>query len=255
MARGLGVVAGRSRYQAIFRRLHSAALVGRNYGPGEVGDSGEIVALRYMCRANPAASAVFDIGANVGDWTVQAAQTWPSATIHAFEPSATVYGELEKATAGLKVRRVRSALSDHSGEAVLYAVPSRSALSSLHARDLSVHGMSMTEREVVPLTTLDEYCESNVIERIDVLKIDAEGHDLSVLKGGERMLTAGRIGFVQFEFGGANIDSRTFLRDFITLLGPTHKVSRLLADGLEPVKYSEREEVFITANFLAEPRG
>jgi FkbM family methyltransferase len=254
-AKGLAVVAGKSRYQRAFTRLHSAALIGRNYGPSDVAKSGELVALRHMAGARPAASVVFDVGANVGDWTRQAAQSWPAATIHAFEPSAVVFAQLETMTAGLRVRLVRSALSDHSGEAVLHAVPSQSELSSLHERNLSSHGMVMTEHEVVQLTTIDDYCRSHAIEHIDVLKIDAEGHDLAVLAGAERMLGAGAVGFVQFEFGGANIDSRTFLRDFVTLLSATHDLSRLLADGLEPLAYSEREEVFITANFLATPRG
>jgi FkbM family methyltransferase len=255
MGKGLSVVAGKSRYQRVFTRLHSAALIGRNYGPSDVAKSGELVVLGHMVGARPATSVVFDVGANVGDWTLQAARSWPAATIHAFEPSAVVFGELERVTAGLNVRRVRSALSDHSGEAVLHSVPSQSGLSSLHDRDLSSHGMVMTEHEVVQLTTIDDYCQANAIEHIDVLKVDAEGHDLAVLAGAERMLAAGRVGFVQFEFGGANIDSRTFLRDFLSLLGPTHDLSRLLADGLEPLAYSEREEIFITANFLAIPRS
>jgi FkbM family methyltransferase len=252
--KGISVVAGKSRYQRVFTRLHSAALIGRNFGPSDVAKSGELVALGHMAGAQPASSVIFDVGANVGDWTLQAARLWPAATIHAFEPSAAVFDELAKATAGLNVRLVQSALSDRSGVAVLHAVPSQSGLSSLHDRDLSSHGMVMTERQVVPLTTIDDYCVANALEHIDVLKIDAEGHDLKVLAGAERMLATGRVGFVQFEFGGANIDSRTFLRDFVSLLGSTHDLARLLADGLEPLAYSEREEIFITANFLATPR-
>jgi FkbM family methyltransferase len=254
IGKGLSVVAGKSRYQRVFTRLYAVALVGRNYGPSDVEKSGELVALAYMADARPAASVVFDVGANVGAWTRQAARSWPAATIHAFEPSAAVFAQLQKATADLNVRRVQSALSDRSGEAVLHAVPSLSGLSSLHDRDLTSHGMAMTEHEVVQLTTIDDYCRANAIEHIDVLKVDAEGHDLAVLAGAEAMLAAGQVGFIQFEFGGANIDSRTFVRDFVNLLGPTHDVSRLLADGLESLAYSEREEIFITANFLAIPR-
>ncbi len=251
VGRSLAIFAGRARYQRTFRRLHSATLAGRNYGPSDVARSGEIVALRHMRTSVPDATVIFDVGANAGDWTTQAAHLWPTANIHAFEPSVAMYRKLEKTTAELNVTCVRSAVSDHVGEAVLHGVLSQSGLSSLYERDLSTHGMSMTEQEVVALVTIDEYCIDNNIAHIDVLKIDAEGHDLAVLVGSAGMLAEGRIGFVQFEFGGANIDSRTFLRDFINLLGPSHDIFRLLVDGLEKVIYSEREEVFITANYLA----
>ena len=101
------------------------------------------------------------------------------------------------------------------------------------------------------MTTVDAYCAAEGIERVDYLKVDAEGHDLAVLQGAAGMLEVG-VRFVQFEFGGGNIDSRTFLRDFVRLLEPRYRISRVLTDGLEPVDYSERDEVFLTTNFLAE---
>jgi hypothetical protein len=110
----------------------------------------------------------------------------------------------------------------------------------------------MDRVERIALTTLDSYCAFEGIQKIDFLKIDAEGHDLEVLKGASTMLAEGRITYVQFEFGGANIDSRTFLRDFVTLLTPRYSLWRLLSDGVELLEYSEREEIFITTNFLAE---
>ena len=59
----------------------------------------------------------------------------------------------------------------------------------------------------------------------------------------------------QFEFGGTDIDSRIFLRDFFRLFEPTHRVHRLVRDGMESLDYSERAEVFDTSHFLALPRG
>jgi hypothetical protein len=127
-------------------------------------------------------------------------------------------------------------------------------LSSLEARDLADHGIAVRDVVSVVTTTVDEFCSSRGIEAVDLLKVDAEGHDLAVLEGAATMLREARIAFVQFEFGGGNIDARTFIRDFLHVLGGSYAVSRVLFDGLEPVVYSEREEVFVTANYLAERR-
>ena len=241
---------GRLRFQRTWRVLHQASLLGLNYGRATVDESGEEFALRYAAQRVPDAQVLFDVGANAGDWTLAAQRTWPQAAVHAFEPSTDTYRRLVERTSGAVC--VQAALGDVETDATLYAVAGQSGLSSLHRRDLAAHDMTMTAAESVHVTTLDAYCAENGIDRIDYLKIDAEGNDLAVLQGASRMLAAGAIRFVQFEFGGCNIDSRTFLRDFVRLLEPEFRVSRMLADGLEPLDYSERDEVFITSNFLAE---
>ena len=90
--------------------------------------------------------------------------------------------------------------------------------------------------------------------RIDYLKLDIEGHELFALKGGARMLAERRVRFVQFEFGEANVDFRTYIRDFHSLLGPDYCLHRIVADGLRqiPAYSAELEEVFATINYLAE---
>jgi hypothetical protein len=51
--------------------------------------------------------------------------------------------------------------------------------------------------------------------------------------------------------GVANLDTRTFLRDFVNLLEPGHPVYRILRDGLGRLNYSVKEESFSEANFFA----
>jgi hypothetical protein len=55
---------------------------------------------------------------------------------------------------------------------------------------------------------------------------------------------------VQFEFGGTALDSKVFLRDFLDVLDG-YRVYRIVRDGLDPVGYTERAEVFTFSNFLA----
>jgi hypothetical protein len=108
----------------------------------------------------------------------------------------------------------------------------------------------------VELRTLDDFCAERGIGRIDLLKIDVEGHELRVLEGARGLLEADAIGFIQFEFNATNIDSRSFFRDFYELLSPRYRLSRIVRDGLYPIgAYSPRHELFVgPVNYLAEHR-
>jgi hypothetical protein len=70
------------------------------------------------------------------------------------------------------------------------------------------------------------------------------------------MLLEGRISAIQWEFGGCNIDSRTFFRDFFYLLDDQYRIYRVVKDGIYPVaRYWENLEIFDTVNYFAERRG
>ena len=61
---------------------------------------------------------------------------------------------------------------------------------------------SQTNGPHIPVncTTLDAYCSKNDITRVGLLKIDTEGFDLEVLRGGENLLARRAVGFVYAEF-------------------------------------------------------
>ena len=62
--------------------------------------------------------------------------------------------------------------------------------------------------ETITLTTLDIYCEERGIEEIGLLKIDTEGFDLEVLKGGAEMLKHQRVSFIQTEAGMTRFNTK-----------------------------------------------
>ena len=100
---------------------------------------------------------------------------------------------------------------------------------------------------------LDEFCSDHKIEHIHFLKMDVEGNELNILNGAKRMIENDSIDFIQFEFGGCNIDSRTFFQDFFYLLKERYRIYRILKNGLYPIdSYSEKYEIFITTNYLAQ---
>lgn len=249
--RVIGGSYGRRRFQGVYKRLHELSLTGLNYGYSDPFLNGEHAFLDRVAEtwgARPV--VVFDVGAFHGDWSRAVLERNGAAVVHAFEPLPGSYAKLEEEL-GERARLHRSAVGATAGEAEMTAPESSPDWASLHVRDLSRFGVRAVPVGVVPVRTIDEFCEKEEIARIDMVKLDTEGNELAVLTGAQRMLGARAIDVIQFEFGGANIDSRVFLRDIIGLLEPTYEVFRVLRDGLQPVEVDERAEIFTYANFVA----
>ena len=245
------MVAARKAFQPAFRVLRSVSAAGMNFQPGHFSRSGELAVLERIRALGTDVRTVVDVGANIGEWSRSAAAIFPEATIHAFEPASDTFRLLQQRLAGERVVAVHGALSDTSGTRTLRSVPGMNWMSSLEELDLTRLNVEASETEDVPCFTLDEYCVEHGLDRIDILKIDTEGHELAVLRGARDLLERGAIGYLQFELGAANLDTRTFLKDFVTLLEPRYRVYRILRDGLDPITYSAKEESFAEANFYA----
>ena len=103
---------------------------------------------------------------------------------------------------------------------------------------------------VKTLTFLNFYDKQLNKSTIDLLKIDIEGHELEAFAGFGRSLNFIRV--IQFEFGGCNIDTRTFFKDFWYFFKKNkfdiYRVSPFGPMRLE--RYSENYECFRTSNYL-----
>lgn len=228
-----------------------ALLQGKGAGSFSIDDEVRL-ALRLM-HGNEL--VLLDVGANKGLWTSallkQAANRFCAAYL--FEPSAHNL-LLLGAIADARVTIVPAAVGAVAGRAVLYADSPGSGLASLTRRNLAHKGLKLDREEAVDLITIDEFVSGRGLTRVDFMKIDVEGHDLDVLKGAEASLRSGLVRALSFEMGGANVDTRTFFRDFWELLRDcgfdVWRVSPTF--GLIPVpKYIERDEVFVTTNYMA----
>jgi FkbM family methyltransferase len=178
---------------------------------------------------------VVDVGANVGEWSRSllevAAHRGRTAEIalHAFEPATDTFEQLAKTLDNPAVSLHRVALSDHSGTMTLHIAGPASELNSLHG----VPGVNTTGEDVVT-TTLDAYARRASLGRIDLLKVDTEGHDLAVLEGAAGLLREGRIAVIQFEYNQTWIYARRYLRDAFRLLEPLgYRLGKLTPCGVE----------------------
>lgn len=203
----------------------------------------------------PCCRTVFDVGANIGDWTALALAINPGLSIHSFEPTPSIYDRLTARGLPPQVRAVPMGLSDAPGRCTI-VVPKRDiGMTSLHGRaSLNECGLgSETQTSEVELTTVDRYIDASQINEVDLMKIDVEGHELRVLRGAMQSLAAGRIGLMQIEYGGAYIDARTMLLDIFELLRPHgYRLFKLYTNGLRPAEgYDPRLETFRYSNWVA----
>ena len=124
----------------------------------------------------------FDIGANVGVYTVaMARRVSPSGHVHAFEPSPATFVALRQSVQlnGLQNVTLRSeALSDAVGEAEL-AVTAESGLTGLGDTGRG----TVVERRKVATATVDSYVERYDLRGISLIKLDVEGYEGHVLRG------------------------------------------------------------------------
>jgi len=240
---------------ALARRLMKSAGLGHG---GIVAKSGEMkAAATALAKAGVRTRdpVLFDVGGNIGEWTLAAKQMWPSAQVHVFEPSASHLEKLGPALKSLGDVTVNPcALGVEAGEATLYKDAEITGLASMTRRDLAHVGLSMDMSETIRVDTLDRYCTSHGITAIDMLKIDVEGHELDVLKGAAGLLDQRKVAVVQFEFGGCNVDTRTFFRDFYEFFEARDYAVHIAGPGgrLVPVRrYREFNEQFSTTNYIA----
>ena len=192
---------------------------------------------------------MFDVGANVGDWSVHAAVALPEATIHAFEPVPDTFSALARSATALPGRIVANpaGLSDRDGTIALNVMADDSTLSSI----VALHE-GEGRRVDCAMRSGDAYMAEHKIDRIDLLKIDVEGAEHLVLQGFARALAEGRIDVIQFEYGQANIVTRFLLRDFHLLLeGHGYSVGKLYPSRVDFRSYRFEHEDFIGPNFVA----
>lgn len=195
------------------------------------------------------------MGANVGDWSFKILDhfTLNEVEVFCFKPSLHPFEELTKKFNDFHL--FHFGFGHENKKIPLYSNGPSSGIASLYRRRLDHFGIDFKIEEIVDIRTLDDFCHEKKIDSIDFLKLDVEGHELSVLNGAKNLLKNGAIRFIQFEFGGCNIDSRTYFQDFFYLLSEKYRLYRILKNGLHPIPfYREEEECFITTNYLAELR-
>ena len=222
---------------------------GRGYGTATIEQEVRL-ALKALKRAPRLA---VDIGGSVGSYSAALRRRCPGVEVHLFEPSSSSLASLRQRFASdHAVAIVPLALSDAAGSSTLFSNKPGSGLASLSKRNLDHRGIKFDLEETVSTARFEDYWSQQLAKRpVDLAKIDVEGHELAVLQGFGSALAATSV--VQFEFGGTNIDTRTFFRDFWYFFREhSFDIHRITPLGLEHIhRYRESYECFDISNYIA----
>ena len=214
------------------------------------------LATRELVNAD--APVVFDVGANVGATALRYRALYPRAEIHCFEPYPPSFERLAVALAGDgRISLHRTALSSEAGRAVLNVNRNAETNSLLPSDDRAAQywgeGLLETAGAVeVEVQTLDGFCAEHSIARVDVLKLDVQGAEYSVLEGAEAMLAARRIGVIYAEI----IVAPTYVgqRRLVDYLALTSARGYELFDLYNPTRRNGRliqsDIIFVSADVL-----
>ena len=248
---------GNKRGQRFLERIVRKAHLYMGVGSGEnVYESGEVGVLHKLKTLKPPPYCIFDVGSNKGQYLdlVLSALVAEDIHIHCFEPSLSVFGALsDRVKDDPRVTLNNIGLGREKGEFDLF-FDSKESGGSLSRRQLDSLGISFSNSETVKIDTVDNYCADHGVDYIHLLKVDIEGHEMDLLLGAQNMIEKRAVGMATFEFGGCNIDTRTFFKDFFYFFKENGMdICRITPGGyLHPLPdYREIDEQYRTTNFAA----
>ncbi len=221
----------RMRLQAHLRRYGSTSLFMKRaeYEPA-------LVFLADLARPDDVA---IDIGANVGIYSLMLAKrVGQGGQVYAFEPGADALAGLREnltLNAAAKVTVAPVALSDRTGSAPLFHIGGPATFS------LGGSGVG----ESVQLMTLDAWSVSTGLMRLDIIKIDVEGHEPAVFRGGAATLIRFHP-LVMFEVSYHALERNGYSHDasWIVLRDHGYRIYKLATSGLIALNAVEEGNLF-----------
>ena len=132
---------------------------------------------------------IYDVGANVGTWSLLAKAVFPHSVIHAFEPLPECHaGFLAKLTGVDGVQLHQTALGREDSTATMYLGDVTDTSSFLRPGPrVQDHGAPTSS---MPLRALDSFVRESSLPPPDLLKLDVQGYELQVLEGATDALRA-----------------------------------------------------------------
>lgn len=163
-----------------------------------------------LWRLTEPGDIVVDIGANIGYTTsIMAKRSGQKGRVFAFEPHPVIYKQLVENTMNWadnnkigKTETYNIALSDKTEEGLLLETPDFSSNQGGSAL-ISSENLIKTQKNnigrayTVKLVKLDEVLTN--VDKIGLIKVDVEGHELKVLQGAHRLINENKVRDIVFE--------------------------------------------------------
>src|SRR5688572_33421182 len=155
-------------------------------------------------RAALSIKTVIDIGANTGDYVEFLNRFFRPETVYAFEPLASCQPRLQQLAEQLGNMQVfQVALDDHEGEETFWENEYGPSSSLLHVSDIHKQAFPHTEREsqaTVKVVRLDDVLDAGTLGQDVLIKIDVQGVEDRVIRGGRAVFGAAEMVLIEMSF-------------------------------------------------------
>jgi FkbM family methyltransferase len=196
---------------------------------------------------------VWDVGAHHGEWAGLAKAELPTARITSFELIPATYAKLRDALGGKEwSTQVLGGLSDREGTIKACWNLKFDTTSSLAPRlGDELYDSDYLEEVECSVITGAGYASNHRVPHL--LKIDTEGHEVSVLRGcGPLLQSSEAPQLIQFEYGKTYLPSGSTLRQAYGILEPNgYRIGRVYPDHVQFAPYRYELDNFRMGNFVA----
>jgi FkbM family methyltransferase len=152
----------------------------------EIGHLDSLELLELIKKDNLNIKIIFDVGANVGTWTLLAKSFFGDAIVHAFEPLTDHIQKFKTNTSKLSQTVIHPfCLGNENTTSVINVSSFSDSSSILNATQLEYEqfGIKKTSEETIWIKKVGDLIEQDVLPIPDLIKIDVQGFELEVLKG------------------------------------------------------------------------
>jgi FkbM family methyltransferase len=149
---------------------------------------------------------VVDVGANCGIFSYFVGKRFPNANYFLFEPSKELNSIILQNLKGLKkLTIINKAVIDIKSAEYFYINKDSQETNTLYKESMYGFSKGKIRRRMVETTSLDIFAQARNLKKIDILKVDVQGAELRLIRGGERVLSTTREAFFETTFLFKNI--------------------------------------------------
>lgn len=159
---------------------------------------------KFLWLTSLGINTIIDVGAHTGEFALMIHEVIPHASLYSFEPLGDAYRELEKNLASVpQSQAFHCALGDENAEIQMHRNEFTDSSSLLEMADLHKQAFPFTARETlerVAVKRLDDVVENLSLKDNILVKIDTQGYEDRVIRGGEKLISRARLLIVEVSF-------------------------------------------------------